>query len=81
MLLGHGADIDEIEIEHLTDERYIEDMGSALHRVVGAGRRDMVKYLIERGADVDSKDVMGRTPMDVPKARNDEELLGNFEAC
>ncbi|KAK3167662.1 hypothetical protein OEA41_010789 [Lepraria neglecta] len=73
-LLEKGADIDEIGIEHPTDERYGEDMGSALHRAVNGGHRDVVKFLIERGADVGLKDVIRRTPMDLAKARNDEEL-------
>ena len=77
-LLDHGADINEIGIEHPTDPRYKEDMGGALHRAVNAGHCDVVEYLIKRGADVNLKDEMGRTPMDLARMRKDgsiEELL------
>lgn len=75
ILLENGADIDEIGIEHPTDERYREDMGSALHRAVNGGHRDVVRFLIEKGADVGLKDLLGRTPMDLALARNKEELV------
>ncbi len=58
-LLGYRAEVDEIGIEHSTDERCKEDMGSGLHKAVNAGHRDVAKYLIEKGADVDLEDVMG----------------------
>lgn len=66
----------EIGLEHPTDESYKADMGSVLHRVVNAGPGDVVKYSIEQGADVDLKDVTGRTLTVLRKAKNDEELLG-----
>ena len=76
LLLENGADVDEVGIEHPTDERYREDMGSALHRAVFAGRRDVVRVLIGRGADVGLKDPMGRTAGDLAGERGDEEILG-----
>ena len=73
-LLDHGADINEIGIEHPTDPRYKEDMGSALHRAVYAGHRDIVEYLIKQGADLNLKDEMGRTPIDLARTRRDESI-------
>ena len=63
VLLEQGADIDEIGIEHPTDERYREDMGSALHRAIARGHESVVRFLIDSGADVNLKDMMGRTPL------------------
>ena len=74
LLLEKGADVDQIGIEHPTDERYREDMGSALHRAVNGGHRDVVHFLIERGANLNLKDVLGRTPMDLALAKNDEHI-------
>lgn len=62
MLLDEGADINEIGIEHPTDVRYKKEMGSALHRAVEKGHEAMVRFWLERGADVRLKDPMGRTP-------------------
>ena len=73
-LLDHGADINEIGIEHPTDPRYQEDMGSALHRAVNAGHRDIVEFLIKQGASLDLKDEMGRTPLDLARTRKDEAI-------
>ncbi|KAL9575885.1 MAG: hypothetical protein Q9212_007598, partial [Teloschistes hypoglaucus] len=42
-LLDHGADVNEIGIEHPTDERYREDMGTALHKAAGAGHEDVAR--------------------------------------
>lgn len=73
-LLDHGADINEIGIEHPTDPRYKEDMGSALHRAVNAGHRDIVDYLIKQEANLNLKDEMGRTPMGLARTRKDESI-------
>lgn len=73
-LLENGADVDEIGIEHPTDPRYKEDMGSALHRAVFAGHRDVVEYLIKRGASLGLRDEVGRTPLDLARARKNEAI-------
>lgn len=73
-LLENGANIDEIGIEHPSDERYREDMGSALHRAVHGGHEEVVRFLLEKGANVNLKDVMGRTPLGLAQVRNYQEL-------
>ncbi|KAL9099816.1 MAG: hypothetical protein Q9163_004739 [Psora crenata] len=80
MLLDKGADIDEIGIEHPTDEMYREDMGSALHRAVNGSHRDVVRFLIEKGANVHLKDVLGRTPLDLALARKNNDIVKMLEA-
>ena len=73
-LLNHGADIDEVGIEHPTDERFREDMGSALHRAAHRGHGDVVRLLLERGANVNLKDVMGRTPVELAQTGKHKKL-------
>lgn len=74
-LLAHGADIDE----NPADERFKEDEGSALHRAVYSGHRDLVDFLIQKGPNRDSRDMMGRTPMDVARARGDAVIQKMLE--
>ncbi len=74
-LLDKGADIDEIGIEHPTDPRFREDMGSALHRAVVGGHEAVVKFLVDKGADVNLKDVMGRTPLALAQARGNSAIV------
>ena len=63
VLLEEGADVNEVGIEHPTDPRYKEDMGTALHRAVVEGHEEIVRFLLARGAVVDLEDPMGRTPL------------------
>ena len=74
-LLDEGADINEIGIEHPQDERYKEDMGSALHRAVQGGHENVVRFLIDKGADLILKDPMGRTPLALAQAKQDARMM------
>lgn len=78
LLLDEGADINEIGIEHPTDPRFREDMGTALHRAVERGQEEVVGFLLERGADAGLKDPMGRTPVDLAKGKGNEKILKFF---
>lgn len=73
-LLDQGADIDEVGIEHPTDKRYEEDVGSALHRATYKGHEDTTRLLLEKGANVELKDMMGRTALDLAHAGKHEKL-------
>lgn len=75
MLLSEGADINEIGIEHPTDPRFKEDMGSALHRAVEGGHEEIVSFLLEKGADQGLQDPMGRTPAALARAKGNEKIL------
>ncbi|KAI4200169.1 MAG: hypothetical protein LQ350_004130 [Teloschistes chrysophthalmus] len=74
-MLDHGADVDEIGIEHPTDERYKEDMGTALHKAAGAGHEDVARFLIDNGARLDIRDPLGRTPMALAQAEGKERMV------
>jgi ankyrin repeat protein len=55
-----------------------EDGGSALHAAVRAGRDDVAKLLVRRGASVTARDAKGRTALDAAMDRGsiqDEELF------
>ena len=62
-LLDQGADIDEIGVHHYGDRRREKDEGTALHKAMANGHVEMVKMLVGRGADLEVKDKMGRTPL------------------
>ncbi|KAL9588401.1 MAG: hypothetical protein Q9203_002786 [Teloschistes exilis] len=74
-LLDHGADVDEVGIEHPTDERYKEDMGTALHKAAGGGHEDVARLLINNGARLDIRDPLGRTSMALAQAEGKDRIV------
>ena len=73
-LLDQGADVDEIGIENPTDERHEEEVGSALHRAAYRGHEDIARVLLEKGANVELKDMRGRTALDLAHTGKHEKL-------
>jgi ankyrin repeat protein len=41
-----------------------EGKGGVLHNAIRFGANDVVEYLVEKGADLNAKDVFGRTPLE-----------------
>lgn len=78
--LDNGAEINEFGIEHHTDERYKEDMGSPLHKAVDGGHEDVVRFLLDKGADVRLKDPLGRTPMILALPKNNARMAELLKA-
>ena len=74
VLLEEGADVNEIGIEHPTDPRYKEDMGTALHRAVVEGHEEVVRFLLAHGAVVSLEDPMGRTPLALAMDRGNDVI-------
>ncbi|KAL8933431.1 MAG: hypothetical protein Q9216_006366 [Gyalolechia sp. 2 TL-2023] len=74
-LLAVGADIDEVGIEHPTDPRFKEDMGTALHRAAFGGYVEIVEFLIAKGADREVRDPMGRRALDLAREKGDGDTM------
>lgn len=62
-LLEKGANIDEIGLKDFGDDRVTEEGGSALHKAIAHGWEDIVRYLLDNGADKYLLDIKGRTPL------------------
>ena len=76
VLLEEGADVNEIGIEHPTDPRYKEDMGTALHRAVVEGHEEIVRFLLAQGAVGTLEDPMGRTPLALARDKANDAICG-----
>lgn len=74
-LLARGADIDEMGLYHPFDRRYDEMVGSALHQAIRKGDNDLVSLLFEKGADVNLKDVHGRTPLALAEGERKDTII------
>lgn len=76
LLLEKGADVNEVGIEHPTDPRYHEDVGSALHRAVWGKKEEVVRFLLGvEGVDLRLKDGLGRTAMQLAEEGGDKEII------
>jgi ankyrin repeat protein len=83
LLIENGADIDVVGIEHPTDERFTEDMASALFNAVRGGHLEVARYLLEMGANVNVGNINGKTPLSIAREKNYStitELLLSFDA-
>lgn len=56
------------------DEGY-EEMGSSLHHAARQGYTEMALFLIDAGANIHLKDLMGRTAEDLALEKNHTEIL------
>ena len=72
MLLGHGARTDGPH-----DEVYY---GTVLHLGVRRGNVQVVRLLLEHGADVNERDKWGKTPSQLTKQQETLELLSKYGA-
>lgn len=71
-LLEMGADIDEMPVEDEGTWARREEFGSPLHWAAEGKNWDIVKQLLEKGADKGLKDTQGRTVLE--RGGNDEVL-------
>ncbi|XP_024459227.1 potassium channel AKT1 isoform X2 [Populus trichocarpa] len=52
---------------------------TALHTAISAGNTEMVKFILDQGADVDKPDLHGWTPRALADHQGQEEIQGLFE--
>ena len=76
-LLKAGVDINAIE--YAGTERFSwhaeRGVGTALHSAARYGRKKMVHFLLEKGADPEVRDTLGRTPAEFAKEAGYPELV------
>jgi ankyrin repeat protein len=78
MLLEKGAPLNAIMYQEHKFSRVILDYlgpGTALHRAAELGRVDVVRYLLNRGADTTILDTKGRTPLERAESQNQTEIV------
>jgi len=83
LMIQHGADVNAQVTGTRTYSMRISYMPppdkegvSALHAAVQAGRTDMVRYLLEKGANPDLVDANGKKPIDLLAASSDGGARG-----
>jgi len=77
-LLDFGLPIDAIKYEDdlpSYKERAMFGLGTALHRAAEFGKVDLVKYLLERGADRTIRDTKGKTALYWAEHRGHTEII------
>jgi ankyrin repeat protein len=86
LMIQHGADVNAQVTGVATYSMRIARSPSdtegitALHAAVQAGRTDLVKFLLERGARADIVDASGRTPLDVLSGAPGRRAATNADA-
>lgn len=67
-LLDRGADVDEVpDNENIYDNARRLGLRNALCTAAGAGKTEVVKLLLERGANRQARDTLGRSALDLAK--------------
>jgi len=72
LLLGRGADINKKCAVH---ERRMSGGFTALHLAAGAGRPDVVAFLLEKGVDITLADAQGRSALDYARRTLDQPFF------
>jgi ankyrin repeat protein len=78
MLLETGAPLNSKMYEnHYLSWRlfYFMDLGTALHKAAELGKADVVRYLVNQGADVGIKDATNRSAMDWAALNHHQEIV------
>ena len=78
LLLDHGADIDAVKWKHhhFSYECFeITHLGTALHHAIMGGFKDRVQLLLSRGANIDIKNSLGQTAVDMARIIDRNDIL------
>lgn len=79
-LIQQGADIDEVGVRDFGDRRRMDREGAPLHKAAARGDVTMAKYLVEKGANSNSQDRLGRTPLKRAKEEGQKEVIEYLES-
>lgn len=79
-LIEQGADIDEVGVRDFGDSRNKAQEGAPLHKAAARGDVAMATLLVERGANKNSVDRLGRTPLRRAKEEGQEEAVRYLES-
>jgi hypothetical protein len=80
----HGAPFDEVKYKDKPDsfsKRCMFGLGTALHRAAEFNKRDIVEYLLWKGADPLKLDTKGRTPRFWAEERGHKEVADILESA
>jgi ankyrin repeat protein len=86
MLLGHGADVNAQVSGTLTYSMRVSRAPSAnegktaLHIAAETGKADLVRYLLQKGANTEIADADGKKPFDLVAGDGQAEIRGLFNA-
>jgi ankyrin repeat protein len=81
-LICRGASVNSIQYsEHLDswNHEHFKGLGTPLHRAVELRKVDVVKYLLQVGADRSIEDTKGRTPLAIAQNVGDADLVSLLE--
>lgn len=79
-LIEKGADVDEVGVRDFGDRRRMDQEGAPLHKAASRGDVAMAKYLVEKGANTNSRDRLGRTPLEQAKEKRQKEVIEYLES-
>lgn len=75
-LLDHGAAIDEIpDNDHIYEAEREKGLGNALHTAAREGKDEVVALLLERGADPEVKDSLGKSALELAESRGHSSIV------
>ncbi|MBZ0315346.1 MAG: ankyrin repeat domain-containing protein [Anaerolineae bacterium] len=79
--LFHAALSGDVEIaQMLHDAGSTEGLGSALHAAIWQGHEPMLKWLLEQGADVQTPNYQGKTPLDAATEQQNTAMVTLLKA-
>ena len=79
-LLDSGADVNECGFEYSAVEQFAEVAGSGLHFAVDGGSEEVVRLLLERGADRQLKDAQGNTALERARGKGFEGIIALLDS-
>ena len=80
LLLDYGADINELGVHIPYNKRAARRMGTPLHKAVKNKHIQTLAYLLERGANAEKPDSIGRTPLQLARELGHDDAAAVLES-